>query len=78
MKRFLSPAIVLLFLSPIIGELLSGSAPPAEFFNPLGFIMLTILYGGGAILVRELTYRWGKGWPTLLILGGLMASPRRA
>jgi len=68
-KRFLSPAIVLLFLSPIIGELLSGSAPPAEFFNPLGFVMLTILYGGGAILVRELTYRWGKGWPTLLILG---------
>lgn len=68
-KRFLSPAIVLLFLSPIIGELLSGSAPPAEFFNPLGFAMLTILYGGGAILVRELTHRWGKGWPTLLVLG---------
>ena len=69
MKRFFSPAIVLLFLSPIIGELLSGSAPPAEFFNPLGFVMLTILYGGGAILVRELTFRWGKGWPTLLLLG---------
>ena len=68
-KRFLSPAIVLLFLSPIIGELLSGSAPPAEFFNPLGFVMLTVLYGGGAILVRELTHRWGKGWPTLLVLG---------
>lgn len=69
MKRFLSPAIVLLFLSPIIGELLSGSAPPAEFFNPFGFIMLTILYGGGAILVREMTFRWGKGWPALLVLG---------
>ena len=68
-KRFLSPAVVLLFLSPVIGELLSGSAPPAEFFNPLGFIMLAVLYGGGAILVREMTFRWGKGWPTLLILG---------
>ena len=68
-KRFLSPAVVLLFLSPVIGELLSGSAPPAEFFNPLGFIMLAILYGGGAILVRESTHRWGKGWPTLLVLG---------
>jgi len=68
-KRFLSPAVVLLFLSPVIGELLSGSAPPAEFFNPLGFVMLAILYGGGAILVRESTHRWGKGWPTLLILG---------
>jgi hypothetical protein len=68
-KRFLSPAVVLLFLSPIIGELLSGSAPPAEFFNPLGFIMLAILYGGGAILVREMSYRWGKDWPALLVLG---------
>jgi len=62
------PALVLLFLSPVIGELLSGSAPPAEFFQPLGFIMLTVLYGGGAILVRELVFRWGKGWPGLLAL----------
>jgi hypothetical protein len=65
----LSPGIVLFFLSPVIGELLSGSAPPAEFFNPLGFIMLAVLYGGGALLVRELTHRWGKGWGTLLVLG---------
>lgn len=71
MKRrwFLSPGLVLFFLSPVIGELLSGSAPPAEFFNPLGFIMLAILYGGGAILVREMSYRWGKDWPALLVLG---------
>jgi len=62
------PALVLLFLSPVIGELLSGSAPPAEFFHPLGFIMLTVLYGGGAVLVRELVFRWDKGWPSLLVL----------
>jgi len=67
--RIVSPALVLFFLSPVIGELLSGSAPPAEFFNPLGFIMLAVLYGGGALLVRELTHRWGKGWGALLILG---------
>jgi hypothetical protein len=53
----------------MIGELLSGSAPPAEFFNPLGFIMLAVLYGGGALLVRELVHRWHRGWPTLLVLG---------
>ncbi len=68
-KAVLSPAFVLFFLSPMIGELLSGSAPPAEFFNPLGFFMLAVLYGGGAIMVRELTHRWGKSWPTLLVLG---------
>lgn len=67
--RIVSPALVLFFLSPVIGELLSGSAPPAEFFNPLGFIMLAVLYGGGALLVRELTHRWGKGWGTLFVLG---------
>jgi len=69
MKKLLSPAFVLFFLSPVIGELLSGSAPPVEFFNPIGLMILSVLYGGGAILVRELTHRWGKSWPTLLILG---------
>lgn len=68
-RKPLSPAVVLFFLAPIIGELLSGSAPPAEFFNPFGLLMLSVLYGGGAILARELTLRWRKGWPTLLVLG---------
>jgi len=36
-------------LSPAIGELLSGSAPPLEFFNPFGFAMLASLYGSGAV-----------------------------
>jgi hypothetical protein len=68
MKRS-SPAIVLFFLSPVIGELLSGSAPPVEFFNPFGLIILPALYGSGALLVRELTLRWDKRWPTILALG---------
>lgn len=68
MKK-LAPAIVLFFLSPAIAELLSGSAPPVEFFNPFGFVLLAILYGSGAVLARELTIRWQKGWVSLLILG---------
>ena len=64
-----APALVLLFLAPIIGELLSGSAPPAEFFHPFGLITLSLLYGVGAILIREMTVRWGKGWPTVIMLG---------
>ena len=63
------PALVLFFLAPAIGELLSASAPPAEFFNPFMLILLSVLYGGGAILIREATLRWCKGWPTLLLLG---------
>lgn len=68
MKR-IPPALVLYFLAPALGELLSGSAPPAEFFNPLSLLILTALYGGGALLVRERTLRWGKRWPTILVLG---------
>ena len=69
MKRIVGPALVLLFLAPLCGEMLSSSMPPAEWLNPIGVVLVVILYGGGAILVRELTFRWGKGWPTLLVLG---------
>ena len=61
--------MILFFLAPAIAELLSGSAPPVEFFNPVGFIILTTLYGSGAILARELTIKWRKGWASLLTLG---------
>jgi len=65
----IAPWLVLFFLAPAIGELLSGSSPPAEFFSPFGLTLLCLLYGGGAILVRELTYRWGGDWRTMLLLG---------
>lgn len=64
-----SPAFILFLLAPGIGELLSGSTPPLEFFNPLNLALVTLLYGGGAILVREAAIRWGKGWGTILLLG---------
>ena len=69
MKRLLTPAVVLFFLSPAIGELLSTSSPPAEFFNPFTLLLQASLYGSGALLVRELAHRWGKGWPSVLLLG---------
>lgn len=68
MKR-IPPALFLFFLAPTIGELLSGSAPPVEFFNPFMLIILPALYGSGAVLARELALRWDKRWPTILALG---------
>lgn len=68
MRRF-PPALALLLLAPAVGELLSSSAPPSEFFHPFGFPLLVGLYGSGAIIVRELTLRWGKGKATLLLMG---------
>ena len=69
MRKTLSPAFVLFFLAPVIPELLTGSTPLANFLNPFGFALLVGLYGSGAVVARELTYRWGKGWPTILSLG---------
>jgi hypothetical protein len=63
------PALVLFFLAPAIGELLSGSSPPLEFFRAFPLLLLAALYGGGALLARELALRWGKRWPTILTLG---------
>ena len=72
-NRRIPPALALFLLSPIIGELLSGSAPPAEFFTPFGFTVMTLLYGGGALTARELKVRWGKGMGSLLLLGAAYA-----
>jgi hypothetical protein len=69
MRRRVPPALVLFFLAPAIGELLSGSSPPAEFFKPFPLLLLSALYGGGALLLRELALSWGKRWPTILTLG---------
>ena len=64
-----SPGIFLFFIAPIVAELLTGSTAPNSFFNPLTLLVLCFLYGGGALIARELTLYWGKSWPTLLMLG---------
>lgn len=69
LHKICSPGLTLLFLAPIIGELLSGSSPPTEFLNPFTLLLLVILYGGGALLTRELAHHWNGGWLTILILG---------
>jgi len=69
MRFRLPPWLALLLLAPIMGELLSGSSPPAEFFQPFGFTVMTVLYGCGALLCRELKVRWRKGVGSLVLLG---------
>lgn len=64
--RRIAPALGLLFLAPWIGEFLLGNVP-AGLFIALPF--LVPLYGGGALLIREVTRRTGRGWPTILLLG---------
>lgn len=68
LRRRWTPATAAFLLAPACTELLSGNMPPLVFFVPPVYLMLAILYGGGAILAHDLVVRWGKGWPSLLAL----------
>jgi hypothetical protein len=63
--RRATPAIVLFFLSPLVAEFLLGDFTLAQLPN---LIVLAPAYGGAAVLIRELTRRAGRGWPTILLL----------
>jgi hypothetical protein len=69
-KRVLPP-LVLLFLAPAVSQMLSAELAPASFFSVFGLTVLPLIYGGGAILVRDLVRRWRKGWVGLLLLGAV-------
>jgi hypothetical protein len=63
-----SPALALLLLAPVLGELVSGHMSPLEFLDPGRFLLLALPYGLGALVCRELKVRWGKGWLAFLLL----------
>jgi len=59
------PALGLFFLSPLVAEFLLGKIPISALFALLG---LAPLYGGGAVLIREVVRRRGWGCPSVVIL----------
>jgi len=63
------PVITLLILAPFFGEMISGSSPPSEYFQLMPFLLLTMLYGTGAVIIRESARRWKKGWVSILLMG---------
>ncbi|MER7500646.1 hypothetical protein AB0L05_16920 [Nonomuraea pusilla] len=58
-------AIALFFLAPLVGEYLLGNQPITALPSVL---LLAPMYGAGALLIRELTRRTGRGWPTMILL----------
>src|SRR6185295_14763012 len=63
--RRVAPAIALYFLSPLVAEFLLGDFTLAQ----LTFLLaLAPAYGGAAVVIRELTRRAGRGWPTIILL----------
>jgi hypothetical protein len=65
-KSSVLPAIGLFFLAPLIAEFLLGNLPITML--PV-ILILAPLYGGGALLIRELVRRAGRGWPSIVLLG---------
>jgi hypothetical protein len=64
--RRVAPAAGLFLLAPLVGEYLLGNVSIVE----LGALpVLALLYGSGAVLVREVARRTGRGWPAILALG---------
>jgi hypothetical protein len=60
-----APAIGLFFIAPLVAEFLLGDLP----INLLGaLVILAPMYGGGALLIREVVRRSGKGWPSIFVL----------
>lgn len=63
MIRRVLPAVGLFFLAPLTAEYLLGNIPiTALYLLP----MFALLYGGGAVLIREVARRRGWGWPTIV------------
>jgi hypothetical protein len=71
MLRRTWPAWFLFFFAPVSAEYLIGyddiTGDAAALF--FGLFIFGPLYGAPAVLIRELTRRAGRGWPTILLLG---------
>ena len=64
--RKIAPALALAVLAPGIAEVLSGATRLSYLFAYIPEIMV---WGCGALLIRELVLRWRGGWISMLLLG---------
>jgi len=63
--RRVAPAVGLFLIAPLVAEFLLGDLP----IKMLGaLVILAPLYGGGALIVREVVRRTGRGWPSIFVL----------
>lgn len=73
MRRNLAAVFTLALLSPFVAEFLLGDqylSADRGVGAQLGmFVVLGLWYGAGAVGIREVTRRTGRGWPTILLLG---------
>lgn len=71
MLRRIAPALGLLVLAPVCAEYLYGYDDSTGNLSALvgNLVIFAPLYGGAALIIREVTRRTGRAWPTMLLLG---------
>jgi hypothetical protein len=69
-RRRIGLAVVLFFLAPLVGEYLLGNTPITDIAS---LFLLAAMYGGGALLIREVVRRTGRGWPTMILFAAAYA-----
>ena len=65
MSRVL-PSIVLVTMAFIVAEVLPGSAPITQ---PILWPFLLLIYGPGALFIRDSVRRRKRGWESVVLLG---------
>jgi hypothetical protein len=63
-------ALGLFLLAPYIGEFVLGNQPITAFPT---LVLLAPMYGGGALLIREVARRTTGGWPVIIVLAAAYA-----
>ncbi|WP_328322941.1 hypothetical protein OHA70_29490 [Kribbella sp. NBC_00382] len=58
-------AVGLFWLAPLVGEFLLGNQPVTELPS---ILLFAPMYGGGALLIREVARRAGIGWTGIVLL----------
>ncbi|HET7117682.1 MAG TPA: hypothetical protein VFI29_14400 [Hanamia sp.] len=64
-NKNIAPAITLIFLAPLVTEILTGST---RFSSLFVFPIEIFVWGGGALLIRYVVRKWQLGWKSMLFL----------
>lgn len=64
--RAAAPVVTLIVLSPVLTELLAGIVTISRLWL---LVPEVAVYGGAALLIREVARRQGRGWRMILLLG---------
>ncbi|MCL3837202.1 hypothetical protein [Aeromicrobium duanguangcaii] len=60
-----APVLAVMVVAPWFAELSWGGYPATDL--PLIVLFLGPMYGGAAVLIREVARRTGRGWPTIVL-----------